>query len=70
MRQSKPDNPDFIVETFQLPINDSETLTGMEVVVNSQQGRRLPKGNTTLIPPCSPNEIAGLFRSNPRGMVR
>lgn len=43
MSQSKTDNPDFIIETFQLPINDSETFTGMKVVINSHQRRGLPK---------------------------
>ena len=70
MSQSKTDNPDFIIETFQLPINDSETFTGMKVVINSHQRRGLPKGNATFIPPCSTQKIPGLFSSHPRRLVR
>ena len=70
MSQSKPDDPDFIIETFQLPINDSETLNKTKVVINPEPLRRLAKGEATFIPPCSTQKIPGLFSSRTGSIER
>ena len=69
MGESKPDNPDFIIEFFQLPIDNGQTLAGMEVVIYAHQGRGLAKGDAALIPTDSPGEVAAFFSRHPGTLI-